>query len=155
EGLSVRVAARVAVTIAAPPAEEATPPWEEIRDHAAASADLAPSAPAHFLFASRQVSLDPEIRAYPAESFQPGRPVLAAAAELSRRIKQDFVTGGGPPPATTPPPMSFALRRGVCQDFAHIMISGMRGLGLPAAYVSGYLRTVDLPQQKRLEGADA
>jgi transglutaminase-like putative cysteine protease len=51
--------------------------------------------------------------------------------------------------------MSFALRRGVCQDFAHIMISGMRGLGLPAAYVSGYLRTGQSPKEERLEGADA
>src|SRR5262249_40300235 len=44
--------------------------------------------------------------------------------------------------AKTTPSMSFALRRGVCQDFAHIMIDGLRGIGLPAAYVSGYLRTV-------------
>ena len=51
--------------------------------------------------------------------------------------------------------MSFALRRGVCQDFAHIMISGLRGIGLPAAYVSGYLRTVQPPGAARLQGADA
>jgi transglutaminase-like putative cysteine protease len=56
---------------------------------------------------------------------------------------------------TTTPPMSFALRRGVCQDFAHIMISGLRGLGLPAAYVSGYLRTHRAPGSARLQGADA
>ena len=53
------------------------------------------------------------------------------------------------------PSAAFALRRGVCQDFAHVMISGLRGLGLPAAYVSGYLRTVPRPGAKRLEGADA
>jgi transglutaminase-like putative cysteine protease len=51
--------------------------------------------------------------------------------------------------------MSFALRRGVCQDFAHIMISGMRGLGLPAAYVSGYLRTGHPSDADKLAGADA
>jgi transglutaminase-like putative cysteine protease len=51
--------------------------------------------------------------------------------------------------------MSFALRRGVCQDFAHIMISGMRGIGLPVGYVSGYLRTVTSAGTTRLEGADA
>ena len=51
--------------------------------------------------------------------------------------------------------MSFALRRGVCQDFAHIMIAGLRGLGLPAAYVSGYLRTSCGPERPRLEGSDA
>ena len=72
-----------------------------------------------------------------------------------RRIKADFVYEIGATTASTTPPMSFALRRGVCQDFAHIMISGMRGLGLPAAYVSGYLRTVQKPDEERLAGADA
>ena len=52
-------------------------------------------------------------------------------------------------------PQAFAARRGVCQDFAHIMIAGLRGLEVPAAYVSGYLRTVPPPGKERLEGADA
>jgi transglutaminase-like putative cysteine protease len=74
-----------------------------------------------------------------------------------QRIKADFVYEIGATTATTTPPMSFALRRGVCQDFAHIMISGMRGLGLPAAYVSGYLRTAPLQggSEDKLTGADA
>jgi transglutaminase-like putative cysteine protease len=152
--LSVRVAARVAVKSEVAPDAEATPPWEDIRDAAFACLDLSPSSPAHYLFPSRQVSLDPEIRAYAAESFPAGRPVLAAAVELMRRVKSDFVYEIGATTASTTPPMSFALRRGVCQDFAHIMISGMRGLGLPAAYVSGYLRTGNAGED-RLEGADA
>ena len=152
--LSVRVAARVAVKHdAAPPAGQ-TPPWEKIRDAAFAATDLSPNSPAHYLFPSRQVSLDPEIRAYAAASFSPGRPVLDGAIDLMRRIKGDFVYEVGATTASTTPPMSFALRRGVCQDFAHIMISGMRGLGLPAAYVSGYLRTGNA-KEDRLEGADA
>jgi transglutaminase-like putative cysteine protease len=155
EALSVRVKARLAVESERPPPGEATPPWEQVRDAAFASTDLSPRSPAHFVFASRQVSLDPEIRAYAAESFLPGRPVLAAAAELMRRIKADFTYEIGATTASTTPPMSFALRRGVCQDFAHIMISGMRGLGLPAAYVSGYLRTEQKPDEERLAGADA
>jgi transglutaminase-like putative cysteine protease len=53
------------------------------------------------------------------------------------------------------PPMSFALRRGVCQDFAHIMISGLRGIGLPAAYVSGYLRSAQHADANRLQGSEA
>jgi transglutaminase-like putative cysteine protease len=150
--LSVRVAARVAVKRDLVP--QATPPWEAIRDAAFASTDLSPNSPAHYLFPSRQVSLDPEIRAYAAESFTAGRPVLDAAAELMRRIKADFVYEVGATTASTTPPMSFALRRGVCQDFAHIMISGMRGLGLPAAYVSGYLRTGNVDEDA-LAGGDA
>lgn len=55
----------------------------------------------------------------------------------------------------SPIALALANRKGVCQDFTHIMISGMRSLGLPVAYVSGYLRTVQSPDEKRLEGADA
>jgi len=152
--LTVKVAARVTVdrTVSLDPG--ATPAWENVRTEAFASADLSSTSPAHFLFPSRQVSLDPEIRAYAAESFSPGRPVLEGALDLMRRIKADFVYEAGVTTATTTPPMSFALRRGVCQDFAHIMISGLRGLGLPAAYVSGYLRTFHA-KEDNLEGADA
>ncbi len=150
--LSVRVAARVAVKHDVAP--QASPAWEVIRDAAFASTDLSPNSPVHYVFPSRQVSLDPEIRAYAAESFPPGRPVLDGAVELMRRIKADFVYEIGVTTASTTPPMSFALRRGVCQDFAHIMISGMRGLGLPAAYVSGYLRSAS-SQDDDLTGSDA
>jgi transglutaminase-like putative cysteine protease len=119
-----------------------------------AATDIGPTSPAHFLFASRQVSLDPEIRDYARESFSPQRPILAAALDLMRRIKADFTYEIGATTVTTTPPMSFALRRGVCQDFAHIMISGLRGIGLPAAYVSGYLRTGNAAAPG-LQGADA
>jgi transglutaminase-like putative cysteine protease len=117
--------------------------------------DFGPMSPAHFVFPSRQVSLDPEIRDYARASFPPGRPILDGALDLMRRIKTDFVYEAGVTTVSTTPPMSFALRRGVCQDFAHIMISGLRGLGLATAYVSGYLRTVQGPDDVRLEGADA
>jgi transglutaminase-like putative cysteine protease len=152
--LIVKVAARVSVDGAELPAVSSTRAWEAVRDAGLATRDLGPRSPTHFLFASRQVSLDPEIRAYAAESFSPGRPVLDAAVDLMRRIKADFVYEVGVTTASTTPPMSFALRRGVCQDFAHIMISGLRGLGMPAAYVSGYLRTAR-SGTPRLEGSDA
>jgi transglutaminase-like putative cysteine protease len=153
--LTVRVAARVVVDRAATLHPAATPAWEDVRAAAFASNDLSAQSPAHFLFPSRQVSLDPEIRDYAAVSFAPGRAVLDAAVELMLRIKAEFVYEVGATTATTTPPMSFALRRGVCQDFTHIMISGMRSLGIPAAYVSGYLRTVQSPMEVKLEGADA
>jgi transglutaminase-like putative cysteine protease len=154
ESLVVRLAARL-VADAAPNDFPVTPVWEAVRDLAFASADIGPSSPVHFLFASRQVSLDPEIRDYARESFPAGRVVLDGALELMRRIKRDFTYEIGATSVTTLPSMSFALRRGVCQDFAHIMISGLRGLGLPAAYVSGYLRTTPRDGARRLEGADA
>jgi transglutaminase-like putative cysteine protease len=154
ESLVVRLTARL-VADAAPSDFPVTPAWETVRDLAFASADMAASSPVHFLFASRQVSLDPEIRDYARESFPTGRAVLDGAVELMARIKQDFVYEIGATSVTTLPSMSFALRRGVCQDFAHIMISGLRSLGLPAAYVSGYLRTAPREGAPRLEGADA
>jgi transglutaminase-like putative cysteine protease len=153
ETLTVKLSARVAVDPDPPPA--VTPPWEEVREAAFATSDIGPMSPAHFLFPSRIVSIDPEIRDYVRQSFTPGRPVLEAAVELIGRIKTDMVYEIGATTVTTTPPMSFALRRGVCQDFAHIMISGLRGIGLPAAYVSGYLRTAPRSDAPRLQGADA
>ncbi len=152
--LVIKVIARVTVGGMTTDAVK-TPAWEEVRDAVFATRDIGRTSPVHFLFASRQVSLDPEIRAYARESFPVGRPVLDGALELMRRIKADFVYEIGATTVTTTPPMSFALRRGVCQDFAHIMISGLRGLGLPAAYVSGYLRSAQRPDAGRLTGADA
>jgi transglutaminase-like putative cysteine protease len=151
--LTIKVAARVVVEALPPPL--ATPAWEDVRDAAFTSTDLSPMSPAHFLFASRQVSLVPAIRDYARESFPPVRPALDGAIDLMRRIKDGFAYEVGATTVETTPAMSFALRRGVCQDFAHVMISGLRGLGLPAAYVSGYLRTVPRPGAPRLEGADA
>src|SRR3954466_5652660 len=153
--LVVKVMARIAVEHGPQGDAAATPPWEEVRAAAFASADLSSQSPAHFLFPSRQVSLDPEIRDYASESFVEGRPVLAGAIDLMQRIKADFAYEPGATDASTTPPMSFALRRGVCQDFSHIMISGMRSLGLPSAYVSGYLRTVPRTSEAKLAGADA
>lgn len=153
--LVIKLIARVTVDSLITEAPSATPAWEDLRDAAFSINDIGPKSPAHYLFPSRQVSLDPEIRDYARESFPPGRPVLEGAINLMRRINADFVYEVGATNVTTTPPMSFALRRGVCQDFAHIMISGLRGLGLPAAYVSGYLRTAQGPATERLVGADA
>jgi transglutaminase-like putative cysteine protease len=153
--LVVRVYARVAVEPQPQEGAGSTPAWQDLRNGVFGSDDLGARSPAHFLFASRLVPLDPEIRDYARESFPLGRAVLEGALELMHRIKTDFAYEIGATTATTTAPMSFALRRGVCQDFAHIMISGLRGLGLAAAYVSGYLRTVQRADAERLTGADA
>ena len=153
--VTVKLSARVAVDVAEDVPPLSTPPWEEVRDEAFATSDIGPWSPAHFLFPSRIVSLDPNIRDYVAQSFPPGRAILDAAIEVIKRIKADLAYEIGATTATTTPTMCFAQRRGVCQDFAHVMISGLRGIGLPAAYVSGYLRTVSLTDRPRLQGADA
>ncbi len=153
--LTVKLAAQVAVDPLTLPDPLSTPAWEAVREEAFATSDIGPLSPAHFLFPSRMVSLDPEIRDYVAQSFTPGRPILDAATELIHRLKADIAYEIGATTVTTTPPMSFALRRGVCQDFAHIMISGLRGIGLPAAYVSGYLRSAPRTDATRLQGAEA
>jgi transglutaminase-like putative cysteine protease len=153
--LTVKLAARVAVDAPSVLEPSSTPAWEAVSDEAFAVTDMGPLSPVHFLFRSRIVSLDPEIRDYVRESFPPGRPILEAAIELIHRLKADIAYEIGATTVTTTPPMSFALRRGVCQDFAHIMISGLRGIGLPAAYVSGFLRSAPPSDATRLQGSEA
>ena len=89
------------------------------------------------------------------DTIPPGTPVLVGAQALCHRIHQDFAYVPGATGADTLPAESFERREGVCQDFAHVMLAALRSLRLPARYVSGYLRTVPPPGQKRLEGADA
>jgi transglutaminase-like putative cysteine protease len=151
----IKVAARIVVEHSQPPAPETTPAWDVVRDAVFASNDIGAGSPAHFVFPSRQVALDGDIRDYARASFPADRPILAGALDLMQRIHDDFTYEVGATTVSTAPATAFAQRRGVCQDFAHIMIAGLRGIGLPAAYVSGYLRTVPAPGAPTLQGADA
>lgn len=150
-----RATAEVETTRATPSLDAPSLPWEEVRRLAWADADSSAWSPAHFLFPSRIVSLDEAITDYAAASFPPGRAIVAALDDLMRRIHKDFAYDVDATDVTTTPSAAFVARRGVCQDFAQVMIAGLRGLGLPAAYVSGFLRTIPPPGKPRLEGADA
>lgn len=151
--LVARASARVEVTGAATPA--ATPAWEDVAAEALRVNDLAPGAPAHFLYPSRMIGVPDAIRVYAAASFPPGRAVAEGAIDLMRRVHADMTYDGEATTVATLPEEAFTLRRGVCQDYAHIMIAGLRALGLPAAYVSGFIRTLPPPGQARREGADS
>ena len=153
--LRITALSRVEVERHETPAPALTPPWEDVRQAAFSSSQLGQNAPAHFLFPSRLVPLHPPATQYAAESFVAGRPVVEAAAELMTRIRDDFKYDPKATAVSTPLSDAFDKRGGVCQDFAHIMIAGLRGLGLPAAYVSGYIRTLPPPGKPRLVGADA
>ncbi|HEY8125196.1 MAG TPA: transglutaminase family protein [Methylocystis sp.] len=153
--LQIALAARVEVERAPPPAPALTPAWEIVRNDAYASDSLAASSPAHFIYASRFAPLFDSATHYARESFSPGRPILEGALELTQRIHADFAYDPEATHIATPIAQAFERRRGVCQDFAHIMIAALRGLGLAASYVSGYLRTYAAPGQARLEGADS
>ncbi len=129
--------------------------WESVAHQALSIRDLSALAPAHFIFPSPYIQLSADVTRYARDSFPRGRGIYEGCRELMRRIKADFSYEPEATEISTPLAQAFSERRGVCQDFAHIMIAGMRGLGLPAAYVSGYLRTVPRPGAARLEGADA
>lgn len=153
--LRVETVARVKVEREAPMAAALTPAWETIRAAAAAAASLSPACPAHFLYPSRLVSLHEPTSRYAAESFASARPILEGAVELMGRIRRDFAYDQDATAVSTTVPEAFERRRGVCQDFAHVMIAALRGIGLPASYVSGYIRTAPPEGGRRLEGADA
>jgi len=134
---------------------EMSPPWESVAAEALIVPSLAYDSPAIGLFPSRAVSLFDQATAYARASFTQRRPVYEAAMDLARRIRADFVYDPEATKVSTPAHVAFAHRHGVCQDFAHIMIAALRGLGLPALYVSGYIRTIPPPGKQRLAGADA
>jgi transglutaminase-like putative cysteine protease len=146
---------RVEVAREEQPLPDLTPAWEDIRLQASLYRALDHRSPAHDIFPTRLVPLYAPATEYAAKSFPPGRPILAGAIDLMRRIHADFRYDPKATLISTPLSQAFEARGGVCQDFAHIMIAGLRGLGLPACYVSGYIRTIPPEGQPRLEGADA
>ncbi len=153
--LDISTRSRIDVTVTPPPEADETPIVETVRAAALASMDLGATSPVHGLFASRSVPLDAAITEWTASSCAGDRPVLEAALEVMTRIHEEFAYQPGATTVSTLPVESFTTRSGVCQDFAHVMIAGLRGLGLPARYVSGYLRTIPPEGQPRLAGADA
>ena len=153
--LIVEARSRVEVSRAPLDSEAPAESWEEAAAAALDTRTLGAESPAHFIYPSPLVSLVDEVAAYAQVSFQVGRSALSGAAELARRIRADFQYEPEATDVTTPLAQAFAQRRGVCQDFAHVMISGLRGLGVPARYVSGYIRTIPPEGETRLEGADA
>lgn len=116
---------------------------------------LDPTSPHHFVPQSARTVADADITAYATQSLANTSTVKAAVSDLCRRMHEDFKYDTEATEVGTSPSEAFRMRGGVCQDFAHIMISGLRGIGIPAGYVSGYLRTTPPEGGTRLEGADA
>jgi transglutaminase-like putative cysteine protease len=151
----VHTRARVEVDAAPRLDPDASPAWEAVREAVADCLDLGPGSPAHHIFPSLAVPLSAPITEWAARSFPADRPILAGAIDLMERLHDEFTYDPRATDVSTPAIEAFEMRRGVCQDFAHIMIAGLRGLGLPGGYVSGFLRTEPPPGQERLQGADA
>ncbi len=108
-----------------------------------------------FIFASPYVPIHPDFLNYALTSFAPGTTLLSCAFDLMDRIHREFTYAANSTQAHTTALEAMTQRRGVCQDFAHIMIACWRAMGLPARYVSGYLLTHPAAGQPRLVGADA
>jgi transglutaminase-like putative cysteine protease len=135
-----------------PPAKR-TPVWSDVSASAYAGGQGGYEA-AEFLFDSPMAPAIQEARDYAAPSFPPGRPVLEGLIDLNTRIGRDFKFRAGVTTVNTTVKQVLTQRAGVCQDFSHLMIAGLRGMGLPARYVSGYIRTRPPPGQQRRRGAD-
>jgi len=146
---------RVSVCRHAPGRTAPSPAWEEVRDRAFDAKSLGPASPIGYVFASALVPIQQPVTAYASASFPPGMGVLVGAVDFMHRIRAEFKYDPKATVISTPLRDVFEKRHGVCQDFAHVMIAGLRGVGLPAAYASGYLRTVPPQGQPRLQGADA
>lgn len=110
---------------------------------------------ARYRFQSPYVHLKRLFADYAADCFAPGRPLLRAAQLLMQKIFREFTFDAAATQVATPLVQVLEQRRGVCQDFAHLMLACLRSQGLAARYVSGYLLTQPPPGQPRLIGADA
>ncbi len=137
---------------------ESSLPWEMVRDRLAYDA-TAPEPEdldaCRFLFESAHVRIKHELADYAADCFPPGAPVLVGARRLMSKIFDEFEFDPEATTVSTPVLEVLENKRGVCQDFAHLMIACLRASGLAARYVSGYLLTRPPPGKPRLIGADA
>lgn len=152
------VTAESEIEVHAAPVDPAgpSPAWESLRDAMRAEV-TSPGTPdvLQFAFDSALVRCSGDLADYARPSFPADRPVAEAAVDLMTRIHADFAFDPTATTVATPLAEVLARRRGVCQDFAHLIVGALRSLGLPARYVSGYLRTLPPPGKPRLVGADA
>jgi transglutaminase-like putative cysteine protease len=149
------VIARSLVSTRVVPMPDSTIPWEQVRERFRYCANKPFDSAAEFVFASAYAPRHADFAAYARLSFAPGMPLVVVARDLMQRIHRDFTYESQSTQVNTPALEALAQRKGVCQDFAHIMIACLRAYGLPARYVSGYLLTQPAPGQPRLVGSDA
>jgi len=133
----------------------ASPAWDTLAERLHYVAQAPFESAVEFALPSPYVPRLTALRRYAALSFKPGRPVAVAAIELMQRVHADFSYESFSTDIDTPLAVVWAEKRGVCQDFAHLMAGAMRMLGLPARYVSGYLLTHAPEGGAAMQGADA
>lgn len=129
--------------------------WDLLREHLDRATGPEALQAKQFRFESPLVRTLEPLAAWASDIFPPGRPWAEAVVDLTRRIYRDFVYDPTATTTSTPVEEVFRLRRGVCQDFAHLQIACLRSLGLAARYVSGYIANTRAPGERELVGADA
>lgn len=134
---------------------EASPRWEDVAAALAYGAEPVLLEATACLWESPYTRIKRPLGEYAKACFPPSTPVLVGAQALMKRIFTEFKYDPKATTVGTPLLEAFESRRGVCQDFAHVMISCLRSLGLSARYVSGYLLTQPPPGKPRMIGADA
>lgn len=132
-----------------------TPYWELVREYFRYHSGTRWDSASEFLFASEYIIPRPEFAEFARANFTANRPILEAAIDLMQRIYSEFHYVSKSTDINTPAIEALKNREGVCQDFAHILITTMRSIGLPAKYISGYILTNPPPGQARLIGGDA
>ncbi len=137
------------------PPFDVTPAWEQVVEQLRTDNDPECIAARLFLLPSPAISQLKAATDLARESFTPGRPLLAAAEAFTAQIFEQFEYDPSFTTIATPLNLVLQHKRGVCQDFAHLAIAALRGLGIAARYVSGYLETLPPPGQPKLRGADA
>ncbi|MEO8937647.1 MAG: transglutaminase family protein [Burkholderiaceae bacterium] len=154
--LAVRAVSRVRVVPRYIDFEAAsTFPWLDVVKCLSYRAGSHYESESEFAYPSPFIPRHRELGLYAATSFTAGRTIAEGAIDLMRRVHRDFRYDADSTDISTPVLDAFNAKRGVCQDFAHVMIGGLRALGLAARYVSGYLLTQPPPGRPRLVGADA
>lgn len=129
--------------------------WEDVRIRLAAQRNEIDLDAAQYALPSPATRTAHDIIEFARPSFPPGRPVVAAAWDLTSRIFTDFTFDSQATDVSTPVSEVLRQRRGVCQDFAHLALACLRAFRVPSRYVSGYLLTRPPAGQPKLQGADA
>ncbi len=136
---------------------EASDAWDAVRSRLSYGATPMPAADldaCRFRMQSSYVRIKQAFGDYAEDCFAPDRSIAAVSAALMRKIHRDFDYAPGSTTTRTSVLEVLASRRGVCQDFAHLMIGCLRATGLAARYVSGYIRTVRTSSGAALLGGD-
>jgi len=152
--IAFNVHARVDRT-AAPVGFDISPPLTMLPHELNSIRSMDPHQPVHFLDRSPRITLDPEFTDYARSVTDPAMSIIRAVETVGETLHRDLAFDANATTVQTTALEAFRNRHGVCQDFTHIMISCLRGIGIPAGYVSGFLRTIPPEGAERLEGADA